>query len=76
MAARPNSSKSKRLEDWRAARTNYEKSLDVLVGLRDRGALSAESTQKMTDIKQDIAICDAAIIGHQGIEKVRNGAHR
>ena len=76
MAARPNSSKSKRLEDWRAARTNYEKSLDVLVGLRDRGALSAEFTQKMADIKQDIAVCDAAIIGHQGIEKVRNRANR
>jgi hypothetical protein len=64
MAAQPNSSKSKRLADWRAARTNYQKSLDLLVGLRDRGALTAEFTQKMTDIKQDIAVCDAAISSH------------
>jgi tetratricopeptide (TPR) repeat protein len=76
MAAQPNSSKSNRLEDWQAARTNYQKSLDVLMGLQDRGALSAEYTQKMTDIKQDIAVCDAAINGPQGIGKVRNRASR
>jgi hypothetical protein len=35
-AVQHNSSKSKRIGDWQAARTNYEKSLDVLVGLRDR----------------------------------------
>jgi hypothetical protein len=64
MAAQPNSSKSKQLEDWRAARTNYERSLDVLVGLRDRSTLSTEYRQKMIDIKQDIAVCDAAISGH------------
>jgi non-specific serine/threonine protein kinase/serine/threonine-protein kinase len=62
MAGEPNLSKSKRLEDWRAARTNYEKSLDVLVGLRDRSTLSTEYRQKMTDLQQDIAVCDAAII--------------
>jgi eukaryotic-like serine/threonine-protein kinase len=61
MAAQFNSSKSKRMAYWRAARTNYQKSLDVLVGLRDRGALTAEFTQKMTHINQDIAVCDAAI---------------
>jgi len=66
MAAQPNSSKSERLEDWRAARTNYEKSLDVLIGMRDRGGLSAEYTQKMSAIRKDVADCDAAIIGHHG----------
>jgi hypothetical protein len=76
MAAQPNSSKSKRLEDWRAAQSDYEKSLDVLIGLRDRGALSAEYRQKMTDIQRDIAVCDAAINGNQGIGKVRNRASR
>jgi hypothetical protein len=76
MAAQPNSWKSKRLEDWRAARTNYEKSLDVLTSLRDQSALSAEYRQKMTDIQRDIAVCDAAIIGHPGIDTVRNGSNR
>jgi tetratricopeptide (TPR) repeat protein len=75
-AVQPNSSKSKRLEEWRAARTNYEKSLDVLVYLRDHGALKTEERQKMIDVKQNIAICDAAINGDQGIEKVRNRANR
>ena len=66
MTAQPNSSKSERLADWRAARTNYKKSLDVLVGMRDRGELSAEYTQKISDIEKDVADCDAAIIGHHG----------
>ena len=66
MAAQPNSSKSERLKDWQTARTNYEKSLDVLMDLRDRRALSAEDRQRMIDIKQDIAVCEAVILGHQG----------
>jgi non-specific serine/threonine protein kinase/serine/threonine-protein kinase len=76
MAVQTDSSKSKRLEDWRAARTYYEKSLDVLVDVRDRGVLSTEERQKMIDIQQNIAVCDAAISRYQAIGKVRNGAHR
>ncbi len=75
-AVQSNSSKRKRLEDWRAARTSYEKSLDVLVYLEDQGALKTEERQKMINIKQNIAVCDAAINGNQGIEKVRNRANR
>ncbi len=75
-AVQLDSSKSKRLEDWRAARANYEKSLDVLVYLRDQGALKTEERQKMIDIRQSIAVCDAAIGRDQAIEKVRHGSHR
>jgi tetratricopeptide (TPR) repeat protein len=73
MAAQLSSSKSERFEDWRAARTNYQKSLDVLIGMRDRGGLSAEYTQKMSNIRKDVADCDAAISGYQGSG---NGGHR
>jgi hypothetical protein len=70
MSAKSNSSKSKQRDYWRAARTNYEKSLDVLAGLRDQSALSAEERQKMAAIQRDITVCDAAIMGHQGSGKV------
>ena len=76
MAAQTNSSKSEQLEDWRAARTNYAKGLDVLIGMRDRGGLSAEYTQKMSEIGKDVADCDAAIIGHQGSGKRGHRASR
>jgi tetratricopeptide (TPR) repeat protein len=72
MAAQPNLSTSDRLEHWRAARTNYEKSLDVLIGMRDRAELSAEYTQRMTGITKDVAACDAAIAGHHA---TKQGGH-
>ena len=43
---------------WRAARDMYERSLEILWDLRDRGVLNAEELTEIDTISQKIAECD------------------
>ena len=43
---------------WRAARDMYERSLEIVLGLRDRGVLNAEELTEIDTIAQKIAECD------------------
>ena len=43
---------------WRAARYMYERSLEILWDLRDRGVLNAEELTEIDTISQKIAECD------------------
>ncbi len=43
---------------WRAARDMYERSLDILLDLRDRNVLNAEVLTEIDTISQKIAECD------------------
>jgi hypothetical protein len=52
---------NQRIENWREARSNYQKSLDILSDMRNRGTLPASESGEPEKIAAEIARCDAAL---------------
>ncbi|MEK6289610.1 MAG: serine/threonine-protein kinase [Acidobacteriota bacterium] len=55
---------NQRIENWREARSNYQKSLDILLDMRNRGTLPAVESGEPEKIAAEIARCDAALKGN------------
>ncbi len=64
-------SPSVRLQDWQIARTNYQKSLDILNDIGYRGASAQPDSPEAIKLKQNIAACDDALAGLRGNETTR-----
>jgi non-specific serine/threonine protein kinase/serine/threonine-protein kinase len=60
-------SPSGRLQDWQAARTNYQKSIKILNDLKYRGAQLQQDSPEATKLRQNIASCDEAIARLRGV---------
>lgn len=52
---------NRQIENWREARSNYQKSLDILLDMRNRGTLLAFESGEPEKIAAEIARCDAAL---------------
>ncbi len=61
LATSAKTSNSQRLEHWSDARRNYQRSLDLLVELRQQGALAAEDAVRPDQVVKKIAACDGAL---------------
>jgi tetratricopeptide (TPR) repeat protein len=61
LAANTKSPADKRLAQWREARSWYEKSLELLTDMRNRGSLTGLDTRKPEEISRQIANCDNAL---------------
>jgi non-specific serine/threonine protein kinase/serine/threonine-protein kinase len=60
-------SPSGRLQDWQTARTNYEKSIEILNNLKYRSAPLQQDNPEATKLRQNIASCDKAIARLRGV---------
>jgi len=54
---------NQRIENWRESRSNYQKSLDILLDMRNRGTLPALESGEPEKIAAEVARCDAALKG-------------
>jgi non-specific serine/threonine protein kinase/serine/threonine-protein kinase len=71
LASKPKTGADRQFGAWREARSWYQKSLDILVDIRDRGllpgsgiqlgAMMGPSSVKVENISSDISKCDAAL---------------
>jgi tetratricopeptide (TPR) repeat protein len=61
LAAAKGVSVEQQLQQWREARSWYQKSLDIWVEMRSRGALARVDADKPQEMAGGIAQCDAAI---------------
>ena len=52
-------------EDWRAARSFYQRALDIFQGLRNAGAIDAEDIAEIDKVAAKLAECDAALKAQQ-----------
>jgi tetratricopeptide (TPR) repeat protein len=50
-----------RLQYWQAARTNYQKGVEILNDLKHRSAPLQQYSPEVTKLKQNIATCDEAL---------------
>ncbi len=51
----------KQTEEWRAAKTAYERSLGIYREMKSKGTLSAADASKPDELEDDIAKCDLAL---------------
>ena len=61
MAARANTPAGERFGRWSEARNAFQRSLDLLAELRDKGALLPEDANKTEQVARKITACDAAL---------------
>ena len=52
---------NQRIENWREARSNYQKSLDILLDMRSRGTLASSESGEPEKVAAEIARLDAAL---------------
>jgi serine/threonine protein kinase len=62
------------LEHWHEARSWYQKSLDIWLGMRSRGALASVDNDKPQEMAGGIAQCDTAIARLRGSHAFRSNA--
>lgn len=61
-------SPSTRLQDWQTARTNYQKSIEILNDLKNHSAPLQQDSPDALKLRQNIAACDEALAKLHGIE--------
>lgn len=61
LASDDETSRQKRLADWRAARSWFQKSQEIYKALREAGKITGEDGARLDVVTEEIAKCDAAI---------------